>query len=80
LLLTLLDRLAVLLLILGGLNWLFVGIFQIDLVAALFGGQDALLSRLTYILVGASAVYVILLWRSILRRWRKESGFKTQGV
>lgn len=78
--LTLLDRLAVLLLILGGLNWLFVGIFQIDLVAALFGGQDALLSRLTYILVGASAVYVILLWRSILRRWRKESGFETQGV
>lgn len=47
------------LLIIGGLNWLLVGAFQFDLVAALFGGQAAILSRIIYILVGASAVWQI---------------------
>jgi hypothetical protein len=45
------------LIIIGGINWLLVGVFQFDLVAALFGGQAAVLSRLVYILVGASAIW-----------------------
>lgn len=44
------------LLVIGGLNWGLVGAFQFDLVAALFGGQDALLSRVVYGLVGLSAL------------------------
>lgn len=48
-----------LLLIIGGLNWLLVGIFQWDLVAAIFGGTAAVISRIIYILVGLSAVYVL---------------------
>lgn len=42
------DRLALVLVIIGALNWLLVGLFGFDLVANLFGGQDALLSRVVY--------------------------------
>ena len=52
-----LNILTLLLVIIGGINWLLVGLFQIDLVAAIFGGQTALLSRIIYILVGLSALY-----------------------
>jgi uncharacterized membrane protein YuzA (DUF378 family) len=45
------------LVIVGGLNWLLVGIFQFDLVAALFGGQSGVLARVVYVLVGVSAIF-----------------------
>ncbi|HSO48178.1 MAG TPA: DUF378 domain-containing protein, partial [Rhizobiaceae bacterium] len=49
----------------GGLNWGLVGLFQFDLVAALFGGPDATLSRIVYVLVGLSAVWQLIpLFRS----------------
>ncbi|GAE50338.1 hypothetical protein XPR_4116 [Xanthomonas arboricola pv. pruni MAFF 301420] len=48
------------LLIVGGLNWGLVGLFQFDLVAALFGGPDALLSRVVYALVGISALWQLV--------------------
>lgn len=54
------NVLTLVLLIVGGLNWGLVGLFQFDLVAALFGGQDALLARVVYTLVGLSAVWQIL--------------------
>jgi uncharacterized protein len=54
-----LDWLAWTLTIVGGLNWGLVGLFQFDLVAAIFGGQDALLARIVYTLVGLSALYSI---------------------
>ena len=47
----LIDRLALILVVIGGLNWGCVGIFGLDLVAALFGGSARGLSRLVYILV-----------------------------
>jgi hypothetical protein len=53
------DWIAMVLLIVGGINWGLVGLFQFDLVAAIFGGQDALLSRIVYILVGLAALYSI---------------------
>ena len=55
------DKLALILLIVGGVNWGLVGIFQFDLVAWLFGGVDSLLSRAVYILVGISAVWCVSL-------------------
>ena len=55
-----LNILTLVLLIVGGLNWGLVGAFQFDLVAALFGGQDALLSRAVYVLVGLSALWQIV--------------------
>jgi uncharacterized membrane protein YuzA (DUF378 family) len=53
------DWIAMILLIVGGINWGLVGLAQFDLVAAIFGGQDALLSRIVYILVGLAALYSI---------------------
>jgi uncharacterized protein len=55
-----LNVITFVLLVVGGLNWGLVGLFQFDLVATLFGGQDALLSRIVYTLVGLSALYQIL--------------------
>ena len=49
---------ALILVIVGALNWGLVGLFQFDLVAALFGGQSSPLSRIVYILVGLSGVIV----------------------
>ena len=46
------DTIALILSIIGSLNWGLVGIFQFDLVAWLFGGQDAVISRIIYTLVG----------------------------
>ncbi|MDF2890518.1 MAG: hypothetical protein K0R80_885 [Clostridia bacterium] len=55
------DKFALVLVIVGALNWLLVGLFQFDLVAAIFGGQDALLSRVVYTLVGVAGIWTISL-------------------
>jgi uncharacterized membrane protein YuzA (DUF378 family) len=54
-----LNVLTQVLLIVGGLNWLLVGAFDFDLVAALFGEMSPL-SRIVYVLVGLSAIYQII--------------------
>ncbi len=51
------DKIFLTLLLIGGFNWGLVGIFQFDLVAWLFGGADAFLSRAVYILVAIAAVW-----------------------
>ena len=53
------DSLALILSIIGCLNWGLVGIFQFDLVAWLFGGQGALLGRIIYTLVGLAGLWSI---------------------
>ena len=53
-----LHWIALFLVIVGAVNWGLVGLFQFDLVAALFGGQAAPLSRVVYALVGLSGVVV----------------------
>lgn len=55
------DRLAVLLMIVGAINWLTVGLFGYDFVAAIFGGVEALGSRIVYSLVGIAGIYSISL-------------------
>ncbi|MFS1514836.1 MULTISPECIES: DUF378 domain-containing protein [Chengkuizengella] len=52
-----LNVIALLLVIIGGLNWLLFGLFQWDLVGGLFGGMDSGLSRTIYVIVGIAAVY-----------------------
>jgi len=56
-----LDRIALVLVIIGALNWLLVGLFEYDLVASLFGGSTALLSRIIYVLVGVAGLWCISL-------------------
>jgi len=53
-----LHKLTFILLVVGGLNWLLQGLFVWE-IGSLFGGTDAVVSRLIYILVGLSALYEI---------------------
>lgn len=53
-----LDWITLILLIIGGLNWILVGLFSFDLVAAIFGNLSVL-ARIIYILVGLSAIYLL---------------------
>jgi uncharacterized protein len=57
------GKVALTLVIIGALNWLLVGLFQWDLVSAIFGGdairESSLLSRIIYTIVGLSGIYAI---------------------
>jgi uncharacterized membrane protein YuzA (DUF378 family) len=67
-----LDLIAVVLLVVGGLNWGLVAIARFDLVATLAGldfGETNALTRIVYGLVGLSALYVTAQLRAIARRW-----------
>lgn len=55
------DTIALILSIIGSLNWGLIGIFQFDLVAWLFGGQDAVFSRIVYTVVGLAGLWCISL-------------------
>ena len=63
------DVIAAVLLVIGGLNWGLYGLFDFDLVATLFGGANAPLSRMVYILVGLAAGYQALSVPGIQTRW-----------
>ena len=63
-----LDKISLVLVIIGALNWGSIGLFRFDLVAWLFGGQTALLSRIVYTLVALAGVWCI----SLLFRDRNE--------
>ncbi|WP_201839206.1 DUF378 domain-containing protein [Microvirga zambiensis] len=54
------------LVIVGAVNWGLVGLFQFDLVAALFGGQQTALARLVYVLVGAAGIFQVVMLMRLL--------------
>jgi len=56
-----LDKIALILVIIGALNWGLIGLFGFDLVATIFGGQSAFISRIVYSLVGLAGLYAITL-------------------
>ena len=55
------DKIALTLLFIGGLNWGSVGLFQFDLVAFACGGSASMISRVIYTLVGLSAIWCVSL-------------------
>ena len=63
-----LDVIFAILLIVGGLNWGLVGIFNWNLVDAIFGARS-FLSILIYILVAVAALYDLFGWKAIAKRW-----------
>ena len=65
------DTLALILSIVGSLNWGLVGIFQFDLVAWLFGGSDMVISRIIYTVIGLAGLWCISL---LFRRFRRMDG------
>ena len=64
-----LDRIALLLTIIGAVNWGLIGVFQFDLVAFVCGGQGAVISRIIYSLVGLAGLWCV----SLLFRERDEA-------
>ena len=56
-----LDRIALVLLIVGGINWGSIGLFQFDIVGWMFGGQGAIVSRIIYTLVALAGIWCISL-------------------
>ncbi len=70
------DRIALILSIIGGLNWGMIGLFRFDLVAWLFGGSTSMLSRIVYTLVGLAAIWCI----SLLFRERDNGGTARQAA
>ena len=68
-----LDLVVWTLLAIGGLNWGLVGVFNFDLVAAIFG-EMSVLSRIVYALIGLSAIYDIVAIKAIWKRWGMHYG------
>lgn len=67
------DTVALILSIVGSIVWGVIGIFQFDLVAWVFGGQDAVISRIIYTLVGLAGIWcVTLLFRKGQHMMEKE--------
>jgi len=64
-----LDITAAVLLVIGGLNWGLWGLLEFDLVATIFGGNTAFLSKVIYGVVGLAAIYQAIGLPSIQRRW-----------
>lgn len=67
-----LDVIMALLLLVGGLNWGLVGLFNFDLVATILGNMS-FLSRIIYAVVGISALYQAMQWKSMQKRWSPAS-------
>ena len=55
------DKISLVLTIIGALNWGLVGLFQFDLVAWIFGGQDAIVSRIIYTVVALAGIWCVSL-------------------
>lgn len=55
------DKFALVLVIIGAINWGLISLFQFDLVAAIFGGSAMLLSRIVYGIIGLAGLYSITL-------------------
>ena len=67
-----LNPIALILMIIGALNWGLIGLFQFDLVASIFGGMSAVFSRIIYALVGLAGIWgITMLFR---RDGHDESG------
>lgn len=56
-----LDRISLILVVIGAINWGAIGLFQFDLVAWIFGGQDAIISRIVYTLVALAGIWCLSL-------------------
>ena len=54
-----LDRIALILVIIGALNWGSIGIFNFDIVGAIFGGQSTALARIIFTIVGIAGLWTI---------------------
>ncbi|WP_040952103.1 DUF378 domain-containing protein [Gorillibacterium massiliense] len=59
------NILALTLLIIGGLNWLLVGLFEWDLIGGLTGGMNSAFARVVFVIVGLAAIYAFALYGKV---------------
>ena len=64
---------AFLLLVIGGLNWLLLGVFQWE-IGALFGGPEEIISRIIYIVIGLAAIYEVATHKSNCKSCEAKGG------
>ena len=64
-----LDIITLVILIIGGINWGLIGLFDFNLVGAIFGGDRSMLTRAVYIIVGLCAIYQAFAFKAMVRRW-----------
>ena len=55
------DRIALILVIVGAINWGAIGLFQFDIVGWIFGGQDAIVSRIIFTIVALAGIWCVSL-------------------
>lgn len=65
--LTTLDIIAIVLVVIGGLNWGLIGLVNLDVVATIFGAMSVL-SRIIYVLVGLAAIYLAVVCPKLERK------------
>lgn len=70
-----LDSIALALLIVGGLNWLLVGLFEYDLVASISGGSTTILAKIIYVIVGLCALYCLKFFPMISAKVRNRDQY-----
>ena len=63
------DTLALVILIIGALNWGVIGLFQFDVVASIFGGMSGIVSRIIYTIVGLAGIWGHIAF--IQTRWNR---------
>ena len=70
------------LLLVGGINFLLMGLFQFDLYAAIFGGRDAVVSRIFYSLFGIAAVTLLatILWKALMTGQQNKANKTTKST
>lgn len=64
------DWIALLLIVIGAINWGLVGFFQYDLVGSIFGGTSSLASRIVYAVVGIAGIYGLTFFDLVTSRTR----------
>ncbi len=60
-----LNSIVLALIIIGAINWGSIGLFNVDLVATIFGGADSMLSKIIYILVGLSGLWAFSFFKKL---------------
>lgn len=66
--LSLIDKLSFILVIIGALNWGLIGLFNFNLIGAIFGEPANFIGRIIYILVGVAGIYLIYFWLNTKRK------------
>ncbi|MFK0386339.1 DUF378 domain-containing protein [Agrobacterium sp. NPDC090273] len=75
-----LNAITLLLIVIGGLDWLLIGLFQFDPIGLLLGGSGAILARIAYTLIGVSALWQLLPIFGVVQRRDAEANIKRSNI